>query len=797
MSESIKSVPTPHKHAGCKHFGLQFDQHGLCRKCMIRGTGALHNLQNSCNICVLWTDEDWLRYNSPLKPGKSEGNHSKDHKPKHKDRGSKSTGPSSTLVVAQKGGTPQVLVAPVTVSTVSPGTEKRLLGDAEPLASRSGPEYSHTGVLSAGRTQSSVVVDLPLVGNYPQMVPYGALMAPSTGLSVGGTSGDPSPPVLTPQTTTVVGSPAMVSTHAYGGPVTLTGAVNSIAGMGTQPPVYAGYMGNAGLPPHFYPNMYQYMPHGHQGQSPYGYPVQYGYPGAGYAAPPLATVASAVNVVHTTTGSISATGFIGNPGGLHHIPPVYGGPPAVPRHPRLVQMAAASASSGVPPSGHSTQSAPGGSGGSPPFTSSVPSPMQVDRSDEDEACAYSSSDSPSEEDIAQEDLDVDLSSTSQGLRAANISRIPAGKAASHTAISGFRSNLQLAMKYLPSEAFPPPATPAPQCSFTRSANVRPKTVEFLQFPPSEGFAKAFQAAQAKTMAHGNSFLGSERVNPGFAHSLAKYSGDKVVNQANYRPLTTLWHPSTKVQEDLAPLLKLPNNGSSLAAVKLPVNQSMFHQLELSTRAPLNVLSYMDWFSEASKNCLEAMQQQLAAVDPASQLDPNLLVAANLSKDLSSLLSQQRDMLEDILRLQVHSAAQVTVMRRDSYLSHLSPLVPPKSAVFLRSGNFLGPDLFEQSMVTKAVGQFERLKSNKQKESMASSMVAVAKATATKRHGGPPVKGGGGPAKKQRPSNPAPQKATYGKPQGGKVKGKPNQGVFPPPTGQQGKGKKYRKGNKRS
>ena len=147
---------------------------------------------------------------------------------------------------------------------------------------------------------------------------------------------------------------------------------------------------------------------------------------------------------------------------------------------------------------------------------------------------------------------------------------------------------------------------------------------------------------------------------------------------------------------------------NLSSPKLSVNQSMFQQLERSTRTPLNVLSYMDWFTESTKQCFKGLQQHLDAVDSATQLDPHFLEAVNLSKDLSGLLAQQRDMLEDLLRLQVHSAAQVTAMRRDSYLALLNPLVPAKTALYLRSGNLLGPGLFEQDTVTKAVSQFNKL-----------------------------------------------------------------------------------------
>ena len=52
-----------------------------------------------------------------------------------------------------------------------------------------------------------------------------------------------------------------------------------------------------------------------------------------------------------------------------------------------------------------------------------------------------------------------------------------------------------------------------------------------------------------------------------------------------------------------------------------------------------------------------------------------------------------------------ASTQVMAMRQDLHLVCLSPLVPAKSAVYLRSGNPLGPDLCEHDMVHKAVSQF--------------------------------------------------------------------------------------------
>ena len=69
--------------------------------------------------------------------------------------------------------------------------------------------------------------------------------------------------------------------------------------------------------------------------------------------------------------------------------------------------------------------------------------------------------------------------------------------------------------------------------------------------------------------------------------------------------------------------------------------------------------------------------------------------------------------------------------------YLSPLVAAKTAVTLRSGNFLGPDLFEPGLGSHALARFNKLAKSKQQESMVKSMVTVAKA-ATKRPGQPTI-----------------------------------------------------------
>ena len=57
-----------------------------------------------------------------------------------------------------------------------------------------------------------------------------------------------------------------------------------------------------------------------------------------------------------------------------------------------------------------------------------------------------------------------------------------------------------------------------------------------------------------------------------------------------------------------------------------MNQAVFQSLEQATRGPLNVLSYLYWFMEATKHCLSDLQQTMESVDQAAELNPNFVSA---------------------------------------------------------------------------------------------------------------------------------------------------------------------------
>ena len=483
MSDHVIVSSAP-KHAKCQHFGMDFDRHDWCRKCTVKELGSLHSKHNYCQVCVHWSSEQWARYLSPLPKGTGSGGNASEEKvpKKHKGRSKKSAGSASTLR-GGKGEAP-ASVASATSSTVSPDA-RNFLVVSEPvnvLPISSVLASTHTGAGSVagqavitGAVDTTAAMAIPfadsaLAMGVPPVAQSGVSTAPWLQLPDCETFGASVPPVLTPQSVAPVASQAsVVSTRGSSGlSVTASVPVTTTATMGSRPLVHSagGFMADPGshqgLP---YMVHLMQMLHGMQGQPQYSYPtVQPGCPVPGYVVQPPVPVTGRANVVtgqgnylvQSTMGSIPATGSTGHLMGNSH---TLVNPPGVSRLPRLSHMAAGStiASSEVSPhTGLTSQSASGGSRG--PYASSlpVPSPMEVDNADEDEVCAYSSScESSDPEDIGTGDLGNGSSPIPHGVRAAFSGPVPAQKVAFQTANSTFRSNLQLAMKFLPQEAFPP------------------------------------------------------------------------------------------------------------------------------------------------------------------------------------------------------------------------------------------------------------------------------------------------------------------------------------------------------
>ena len=463
-----------------------------------------------------WSDEDWARYASPIKVRTSKhggASHSSDSvktttksksKP-NKGRSSKRSSASSSNSVSGMGEAPASVAPSATVSTAPSGAGKRPMVSettAFSVPSAGLPLGIAMGIHgSCAEAVGSVAVTMavgpvsagpssPFMA--PPMAQPDASMASWLGPSDSGTGGLPS--LHTLSDLTVTSQSAVISTRgSMGTLVTSTAPVTSVASMGSRPIASVGAVdlgSHQGLP-----YMYQLMQHMLQGLQ--GQPLAV-RPPRGLPTVASTAVANMVTdrgnyLVQITGGSIPSTGLsgygnstnAGHPGAprdSHLVNPL-----AVPRHPDLERLAAGPQATRwvhqLKPGQSSSQSAPGGG-----TSTSESHPLLMDSS---ESSPESLGKGP------MEDMVSGYIPDGQGVRAANIGRIPANKAAQQTAILSFQANLATAMKYLPKEVLPPIATPAPQKSFTVSANTKPETVEFLQFPPSEGFAQAFQVAQSQ------------------------------------------------------------------------------------------------------------------------------------------------------------------------------------------------------------------------------------------------------------------------------------------------------------
>ena len=189
-------------------------------------------------------------------------------------------------------------------------------------------------------------------------------------------------------------------------------------------------------------------------------------------------------------------------------------------------------------------------------------------------------------------------------------------------------------------------------------------------------------------------------------------------------------------------------------------------------------SYMDWGLAASQ---KASKDLCALFDSSDNMSDNSLEAQRISKDLVTLTTFVGQILSDFVPTLVNMAANLTTLRRDSYLAHVNPALPQKWAINLRASNFLGPNLFEPGLVQTAQDRLnKRLKAQGQ-DSLVKSMVDVAKAVSKRSSGGQQPKGSKRrkvqPAKvetqsqpKQSGSNPQPQSKGF-KPSSKKGKGR--------------------------
>jgi hypothetical protein len=186
-------------------------------------------------------------------------------------------------------------------------------------------------------------------------------------------------------------------------------------------------------------------------------------------------------------------------------------------------------------------------------------------------------------------------------------------------------------------------------------------------------------------------------------------------------------------------------------------------------------SYLDWAVAAIAKAVADLNTTVSGAP--SDMSDSYLEVTRLSSDLVTLSGFVGQIVEDLFSTLINVAGHTTNMRRDIFLQHLCPALPPRAAVFLRASKYLGPKLFEPGLVQMAQNKLEKRKAQKERSSLVSSMTTVAKA-AVKR----PQAGQQGQAKRPCPQ---PKPSASGKAVDTKGKGKP---YFPPSSKAKGKGK---------
>jgi hypothetical protein len=117
-------------------------------------------------------------------------------------------------------------------------------------------------------------------------------------------------------------------------------------------------------------------------------------------------------------------------------------------------------------------------------------------------------------------------------------------------------------------------------------------------------------------------------------------------------------------------------------------------------------------------------QQL--LDHADIISDNGLEVQRVSSDLVALTSLTGQIIRDLVSTLVNISANVSNMRRDSFLLHCNPALPQKVAVNLRASNYLGPNLFEPGLITSAQNRVNKKVAQSGQDKLVKSVVSLVK-----------------------------------------------------------------------
>ena len=131
--------------------------------------------------------------------------------------------------------------------------------------------------------------------------------------------------------------------------------------------------------------------------------------------------------------------------------------------------------------------------------------------------------------------------------------------------------------------------------------------------------------------------------------------------------------------DSKSLKLLPTGKTSFPSTKSSVSEDTMRKLELDARVNLSSLSYALWCISFAKDRVESLREEVDAEDSLAPIFSSLHYA--LSHLSTTMDCSSVNLVTNVL------------IRRDTHMSHIDPLLDPSEVSSLRASSFLSPSLF--------------------------------------------------------------------------------------------------------
>jgi hypothetical protein len=202
----------------------------------------------------------------------------------------------------------------------------------------------------------------------------------------------------------------------------------------------------------------------------------------------------------------------------------------------------------------------------------------------------------------------------------------------------FRRGIAAVLDYIPRDVLPPVESPKPpEESYTVSAPKREPKRVLKRLPFSEGFCRAFNAFQHKTLDLSQkiqSEVGTRAdCDENFLIQLGK-ANPSVRTSHKYDSARVVFHRKLQENTGLYPLVHDETQPFAKSSAVVPGTQLI--ALETAARAPLFAASYMDWAVAASQMAttqLQTLSDKISTLDNLSDESTKLAV---VTKDLATL-----------------------------------------------------------------------------------------------------------------------------------------------------------------